>query len=336
MKRLDTSLRAFMLGCVIAANVVGSASAKMRMAWQTGDINVQLSYANATKAFEKAGLDIELVPFASGPAILPALAAKEVDVAWLGDFPCVTGFSNGLPIKVFMIQNASLTANRLVANPKSGIKTLADMKGKKIGVTFGSTSHGHILRALSQAGLTQQDVTLVNLAPASMPAAYFADQVDAVLTWEPNIGEIEKSGGVRVATSQSLGLASAVVSVGRADYIRSNGADIAKLLKVWQEGSVAFASDRERFLGYEAKRLNMPMEQFDALVKRMGLIVPSYKDQLSPAYFGAPGQQTSGKFYNQLHSTAQQLVELKRINAMPQNLENLIDIEPLQQFLASQ
>ena len=80
----------------------------------------------------------------------------------------------------------------------------------------------------------------------------------------------------------------------------------------------------------------MPMEQFDALVQRMGLIVPSYKDQLSSAYFGAPGQQTGGKFYKQLHSNAQQLVELKRISAMPQNLENLIDIEPLQQFLASQ
>lgn len=109
---------------------------------------------------------------------------------------------------------------RLVANPESGIKSLADLKGKKIGVTFGSTSHHHILVALSQAGLRAEDVTLVNLQPAQIPAAYTAKQIDAAFTWEPNIAKLEEQGGVRIATTASLKNSTYGVWAGRTAYER--------------------------------------------------------------------------------------------------------------------
>jgi aliphatic sulfonates family ABC transporter substrate-binding protein len=320
-----------LLAAVVALSMsfCGGASAKMRMAWQTGDIHIQLSYALATKAFEKAGLDVELRTFPAGPAILPALAAKEIDVAWMGDFPAVTGFSNGLPIAIIMMQNVATTSTRIVANPKSGVKTLADLKGKKIGASFGSTSHGHILQALSLAGLSQQDVTLVNVAPGNMPAAYFADQIDVAVTWEPNIGEIEKSGGVRVATSESLGLVAASCAVIRTDYLRDHPDEVKKFLKVWDDARLALIADRQGTLAFEAKRLDLSMEAFNALVERTGMVIPSYGEQLGPAFFGSVGQQRNSRFFKHISGTADLLLGLKRIEAVPPKLEELIDVRPI-------
>jgi ABC-type nitrate/sulfonate/bicarbonate transport system substrate-binding protein len=325
--------RILIAALALSLSVCSSASAKMRMAWQTGDIQIQLSYALATKAFDKAGLDVELKTFPAGPAILPALAAKEIDIAWMGDFPAVTGFSNGLPITIIMMQNVAMTSTRIVANPKSGVKTLADLKGKKIGASFGSTSHGHILQALSLAGLSQKDVTLVNIAPGNMPAAYFANQIDVAVTWEPNIGQIEGAGGVRIATSQSLGLVAASVAVVRTDYLRDNAEEVKKFLKVWDDARLALLADRQATLAFEAKRLNLTMEQFNALIDRTGMAIPSYPEQLTQAYLGPVGEQKSSRFFKHISGTANLLLDLKRIEAVPPKLEELIDVRPISAFV---
>src|SRR5260370_39219507 len=101
--------------------------------------------------------------------MLPGFAAGEIDVGWMGEFPAVTGFVNGLPLRVVMVQSMLGTDVRLVANPATGAKTIAGLKGKKIAVTIGSTSHFHLLRALDLAGVSQADRTLVNLGPPHLP-----------------------------------------------------------------------------------------------------------------------------------------------------------------------
>jgi ABC-type nitrate/sulfonate/bicarbonate transport system substrate-binding protein len=322
--------RVFTTMCAVAAILAPqAASAKMRLAWQTGDIQIQLSYALGTQAFDKAGLDLELKTFASGPAILPALASQEVDVAFMGDFPTVTGFANGLGLSIVSLQNVARTSTRIVATPQSGVKTLADLKGKRIGVSVGSTSHGHILKALSLASLAQSDVTLVNLAPANMPAAYVAGQIDVAVIWEPNVGEIEAAGGVRIATSESLGLIAASVAVVRTDYLKDHRDEVIKFLKIWDAARVAFLADHDGVARYEAKRLNMSTEQFNQLLGRTGMVFPSYPEQLSTDYLGEPGKQTAGKFYQHISGTAQLLLEIGRIKTLPADIVALIDIQPM-------
>ena len=78
----------------IALTFVGSASAKIRIAWQTGDVQTILQYADGAGLFREAGLEYSLHAFPSGPAILPALAAKEVGIGWFGEFPTITGYAN--------------------------------------------------------------------------------------------------------------------------------------------------------------------------------------------------------------------------------------------------
>lgn len=316
------------------ASALGSAAeAKLRIAWQTGDVQTILQYADGAGLFREAGLDYSLHAFPAGPAILPALAAKEVDIGWFGEFPTITGYANGIPLAVFLIDQSFSEHVRLVASPESGIKTLADLKGKKIGVTFGSTSHHHILVALAQGGLKAEDVTLVNLTPAQIPAAYTAKQIDAAFTWEPNIAKLEEQGGVRIATTASLNNSTYGVWAGRTEYLAGNKDEVQKFLAVWDKAVDRLGTAPDEVLQYEAKRLEKSPAEIRALVARQKIVRPSYKEQLTDAYLGTPGKPLDGAFVKHAAEIGNFLLSLERIKALPASWVGLVDQQPLIDYL---
>jgi taurine transport system substrate-binding protein len=322
-------IRFGLLTLVLTLAMGGAAHAQMRVGWQTGDVNTEFTFAVETKKFEGEGLRLELKPFPAGPAMLPALAAGEIDVAWFGEFPAVTGFVNGLPLEVFMVQHMHRSHIRLVARPEVGIKTLRDLKGKKIGVSIGSTGHFHLLRALAVAGLSQQDVTLINLAPGNMPPAYVAGQIDAALTWEPHVGEMEARGAVRLATTESLGLITGVVGVARKAYLVERPDDIQKFLKAWDATITVYQKTPAEVMPYEARRLGKSPSDFARLVERQNLIVPSMQEQLTAEYLGRPGEQANCRILTYMRDIAHFLLTIDRIKAEPTDWSGLINVRPL-------
>ena len=333
---MRTLLRLMVVAAAVIWSYVAMAqSPTLRIGYQTGDINVQLMWLVGTGQFEKVGLDVKLVPFPAGPAMLPAFAAQEIDIAWMGEFPVVTGYANGMSIEILMLERLNTTNVRLVASQAAGINTLADLKGKKIGVSIGSTSHHQVMKALTQAKLKQEDVTLVNLAPGNMPAAFVAGQIDAAHTWEPNIGAIEKSGGKVLATTASLGDVTGGVWAARPDFVRANPALIQKFLQVWDMALTAHKSDPTTVRAFEAKRVNQSAEEFDALIKRMSAEHPAFKDQLTADYLGTPGQELKSKWMDHLKDIGDFLIEQKRINALPQDWSKIVNTQPMQAYLAA-
>lgn len=313
---------------VLAAAMCGAAdahAADIRIGWQTGVVNTLLTYAQQNGLFKDVGLAVELKPFPAGPAMLPAFAAGEIDVGWMGEFPAVTGFVNGLPVRLFMVQSMLRTDVRLVANPATGAKTIADLKGKKIAVTIGSTSHFHLLRALDQAGLTQSDVTMVNLAPANMAPAYLAGQVDAILTWEPAVGEVEAQGGKRIATTESLGTVTGLFGVAREDYLKSKSPEIGKLIKAWDKALAAYAAAPRTVIEAEAARLNQSVDAVEALLSRQNVTFPSFTEQLGSTYLGTTADKSRARITTHVHDIAQFLMKVERIKAVPATLADLID-----------
>jgi taurine transport system substrate-binding protein len=105
-------MRIFLLLIAFLPMFFGPASAQqqpLRIGFQTAEVNVLLTYAVNTGLFEKEKLDVKLIPFPAGPAMLPALAANEIDMGWMGEFPSVTGYSNGLPIEILMMERLDYT-----------------------------------------------------------------------------------------------------------------------------------------------------------------------------------------------------------------------------------
>jgi taurine transport system substrate-binding protein len=152
-------------------------------------------------ALEKAtGLDIEFRQFDSGAKVISALASGSVDIASAGSSPIAAGISRGLPIDLFWILENINDAEALVVREGSGINAPQDLKGKKIGVPFVSTTHFHTLFALEQFGISPDDVELLNLQPNAIAAAWERGDIDAAFVWDPALGRIKESGQVLITS----------------------------------------------------------------------------------------------------------------------------------------
>jgi aliphatic sulfonates family ABC transporter substrate-binding protein len=336
MKRLLLSLLSGMLLMFSIAQSVEAQTRPIRIGFQTGDINVLLMYASGSGLLEKQGLEVKMIPFPAGPAMLPALAAAEIDIAWMGEFPAVTGYSNGMPIEILMMERLDFTNVRLVVAPNSGVTNVQGLKGKRVAVSVGSTSHNHLLRALSQAGLKQDEVTIVNLTPANMTPAFAAGQVDAAFTWEPNIGLMEKSGGRVIATTRSLGMITGGIWVARQAFTKESPETVQAFLRAWREAQRAYAANPQTVRQFEAKRVNQTPQEFDELIARQSASHPTFEQLLTADFMGPPGRELDSRLMKHLLGIGNFLVGEKRINALPADWTKLFNTQPIQTFLANE
>ncbi len=126
-------------------------------------------------------LAVEWVFFkGAGPAVNEALAGGQLDFAFMGDLPSLSGRAAGLDTRIVMATNAR-DALYLVTTPASSIKGLSDLKGRKVAQFRGTSTHLASEGALRRAGLTSRDLQVYALDDASALAALAAGDVEAVL-----------------------------------------------------------------------------------------------------------------------------------------------------------
>jgi NitT/TauT family transport system substrate-binding protein len=140
--------------------------------------------------------------FAKGPDVMQAILAGELDVGATASEAAISGRANGAPI--YVVAGFAKGGARLVARPGEGIKTVKDLKGKKVGVTRGGIHEVLLIAELAQNGLTSsdqpgKDVQLVYLAFADLNQALMGKNLDAIMQSEPQSSQaINKGFGVEV------------------------------------------------------------------------------------------------------------------------------------------
>lgn len=129
--------------------------------------------------FAKDGIKVEWTFFrGAGPAVAEALAAKQLDVVFLGDLAAVIGRSRGLPTRLIAITGRESSSYLAVA-PGLTVKTFADLKGRKVAVLKGTAYQRPFDALLADAGLTEKDIKLVNMDWPTAKAAVVNKDVDA-------------------------------------------------------------------------------------------------------------------------------------------------------------
>jgi NitT/TauT family transport system substrate-binding protein len=150
----------------------------------------------------KCGIRVEEHVFAKGPDVMQAILAGELDVGATASEAAISGRANGAPI--YVVAGFAKGGARLVARPDSGIKSVKDLKGKKVGVTRGGIHEVLLIAELAQNGLTAsdqpgKDVQLVFLAFADLNQALLGKNLDAIMQSEPQSSQaINKGYGVEV------------------------------------------------------------------------------------------------------------------------------------------
>ena len=148
-------------------------------------------------AFASQGVDLQWQSFGTSSARMSAVLSGGIDIATTGVVSALALMARGS--RHFSIiavpENFGRVEGLLV---RSDVTSLKDLKGKKIGVTFASSAHLLVLDLLAGAGLSQSDVTVLNVPAPELPAAIQSGQIDAAAAWTPQFNRIRAFPGMKL------------------------------------------------------------------------------------------------------------------------------------------
>lgn len=159
---------------------------------------LQRANGSLEKKLQPLGITVKWVEFPAGPQLLEGLNVGAVDVGYVGEAPPIFAQAAGAQFVYIGNDPASPQAEAIVVRADSPIKTVAELKGKKVALNKGSNVHYLLARLVEQAGLKLTDLQVVYLPPADARAAFESKSVDAWVIWDPFLAAAEKQIGARV------------------------------------------------------------------------------------------------------------------------------------------
>ena len=182
--------------------------------------------------FDKDGITIKVDNFVKqGSAVIEALKAGSLQAGVVGSMPLVAAVASGSPFKLLTSVNYSKDTFKLFVAKDSPIKSVKDLKGKKLGVKFSSNEHEMALTLLKQAGLTTQDVQVANISAEDSLNSLLNGSVDATVLRADQLEPAQAAGAVAIADNSQTGL---IVNglIATEDFISQHGDIAARLVKV--------------------------------------------------------------------------------------------------------
>jgi sulfonate transport system substrate-binding protein len=203
MNLFKTALVASAAALALSVVAAQSATVTFNIGYQKGGLPAFLKGNDTLEKYRKQGVIFTWTLFTSGPPLLEALNAGAVDFGSVGDAPGVFALSGGASLKYVAVsesKNPAADSSEAVIVPvTSSIRTVADLKGKRIALARGSSAHYFTYNALREAGLNiTKDVDVVALQPPDARPALESGAVDAWAIWEPYLSIAMAGGKVRV------------------------------------------------------------------------------------------------------------------------------------------
>ncbi len=190
-----------------AALPVRAGTPELRIGYQKSSVNLMVARERRLLEARLPGTPLKWVEFPAGPQILEALAVDSLDFGFTGDTPPVFAQAAGKDIWYAGLEPPKPTSSAILVPADSPIRTLADLKGRRIGFQKGSSAHFLVVRGVEKGGLQWSDITPVYLTPSDGRAAFERGALDAWGIWDPYYAAAEIDGRARVL-STGVGLTS--------------------------------------------------------------------------------------------------------------------------------
>lgn len=181
------------------ASAQTAAPKEVRIGYQKNGLLILAKQRKSLEAkLNPLGIEVKWAEFSFGPPLLEALGLGSVDFGTTGDAPPIFAQAAGANLLYVSAQEAAGSGAAVLVAGNSSIKTLADLRGKKVGFAKASSAHNLTIAALEKAGLTYQDIEPVYLPPADAAAAFARGAIDAWTIWDPYFAIAEKSKNTRI------------------------------------------------------------------------------------------------------------------------------------------
>ena len=286
-------MKRMVAGLVLALAMALPAFAQKTVTFAYQDMMNPFRWVQQSGEIEKAtGYKINWRQFGGGGDVIRAMASGDVAIGEAGSAPIATAISQGLEVELFWILEDIAGAEALVARNGSNVNSVADLKGKKVGVPFVSTTHFHLLYAMELAGVKKNDVQVLNMRPPEIAAAWERGDIDATFIWDPVLASVKKNGKVIVTSGELCKkgkctfdglIVSKKFAAENKDFMVALVKAIAKADADYRANTNAWTSDKDKVAAV-AKWSGGKPEDVAAAMALYGF--PSLADQTSPAWLG--------------------------------------------------
>ncbi|WP_085044061.1 sulfonate ABC transporter substrate-binding protein [Ensifer aridi] len=199
--KLVQHLARIALAGVVALGVATAANAEdkvVRIGFQKyGTLILLKTKGLLEEKLEPQGYTVEWTEFPAGPQLLEALNVGSVDFGTTGEAPPIFAQAAGAPLVYVGYEPPAPRAEAIIVPKDSPLRSVADLKGKKVALNKGSNVHYLLVKALEKAGLSYSDIAVSYLPPADARAAFEKGAVDAWVIWEPFLAAAEAATGAR-------------------------------------------------------------------------------------------------------------------------------------------
>jgi NitT/TauT family transport system substrate-binding protein len=201
--------------------------------------------AEAKGMFAQQGLgQVTITNFTTDDQINAALASGQLDGSNIATHTALRLAASGLPIKIVLLEDLSTTADAIIA--RAPVKTIADLRGKRVAFEEGTTSDILLSYALAQNGMSKKDIQVVPIPAADAGAALIAGRVDAAVTYEPYLSSAmrQRRGVEEIYTAgENPGLVGDVFVV-RDDVLEKRPGQVGALLRTWNAAVQYYQANR--------------------------------------------------------------------------------------------
>jgi len=308
LKTFRGALRSTLIFAALTATTTTWAQQKeVTIAYQ--QINGPFLAAIASGDIEKStGYKINWREFDSGAKVATAMASGDVKVGVIGSSPFTAAVSHGVDMQLFWIMDNINNAEAMVVRDGSGINKPADLKGKKIGVPFVSTSHFHTMFALQLWGIKPDEVHLLNMQPNQIVAAWDRRDIDAAFVWNPALNRIKQNGKVLITSGELSKKGEATfdgIAVDR-KWGEDNAEFMAKFVKILASADAEYRENPKAWtINSPQVKANVKLSGEDAkdVAPSVALYAyPSLEEQASSEWLGGGAEGGVGR---SLQATAQ-------------------------------
>jgi sulfonate transport system substrate-binding protein len=265
---------------------------EIRVGYQkTGVLVITRQQAVLEKKFAARQISIKWIEFTSGPPLLEAMSTASVDLGAVGDTPPI--FAQAANANIVYVAGSRITNGQGILVPaNSGIRTIADLKGKRIGFTKGSSAHNVVISTLEKAGLTYADITPVYLTPPDAVPAFASGSIEAWAVWDPYfaIGEKRQNGRIlvnahEVAKTNSFYLANR-------DFANNHVRETRDVIDGLAEAALWAESNRAEVAAALAAVTGVPLEVQTVAANRASFVIGPVTDDIV-----ATQQAVADRFY---------------------------------------
>lgn len=181
------------------ARAAGGAPREVRIGYQKyGTLTLLKGRGTLEKRLADKNITVRWTEFPAGPALLEGLNVGSIDFGTVGEAPPIFAQAAGANLVYVGNEPPSPQSEAIVVPKGSTLRSVAELKGKKVALNKGSNVHFLLVKALEQAGVDYRAIQTVYLPPAEARAAFERGAVDAWVIWDPFLAAAEKQLGARV------------------------------------------------------------------------------------------------------------------------------------------